>query len=1120
MHFLTRQKDILTTDFSSIEEEIERRVRLGDAESFMYIVPTGAWARELITRIVEFAAPKAIRVPHVLSLQEFISRIHGSVRPYKRIISDSESSVLIELAMSELFTENKLTYYEEREGRGRSLPIPKGTFEKLSTALISLKRRGISPKRLHEDVERVEKESYRTTELRRAKDLHSIYERYEVKLGKTLTDTYGTHHDIIEYLSLPASEHSPLQIDQITEFFRRSFPNVSDIFVGTFIDMDEPARLILNAMSHATDVNIFFRVEDAAINTTLFHSQQEFITKQSEDGFREVEVRRTELHENAIGFPKLLPEITKRLFLYQNRRKDSVKIEAEKCVHHFTARDTRSEVTLIARKIKEIVTNSPVQLSRMCVAMHRQDDYATTIEEIFSDYGIPVQLTERKSLTSSPLFTAIESLFRLAEFKLTRRELLRLLHSPYLAIKNDLDKPIDALNLADVISALRLPGGAKTWITQITQERARIESDLANRSIDDEFEERNLTTLLAKIKIAEVDIVAIERLIARFIAKRKPSNFLATLKDIIKGFGVREQLLSSDEAMLGAGALEADTRSYKALAEVLEEVERLILSLGLRDEELPLEFYTERIRVAALQKRFAPRVEPGQGVVITSFDQTAGYTFDHLFLIGLNDGSFPELYEPSIFAMREHQRSERENLASQRYQFFQTLASCNDQLYLSWLAGNSQNMERAPSTFVEALTDIVKSEEITEALTSSTVIYSSQELLRHIGASLYESNVLTLPEGVILSEEDHTLIHTVIPRAVAVEHERMDTERSSFGGYINVALLPEEMQERFASYRDRVYSASQLESYAKCPFQYFSRYVLRLGERAAIDEEEGLNAMESGNLLHERLHHMLETIRDEGKDLRGMDYTEFRNYDPFYNKYEELAERKPAARHPFWRADMEAMLDPEGGLSVFEKFLAAEQKQGKTTKPLFFEQEFKAHEIVEAGVDDETRTFRLRGKIDRIDVDEDAGIYAIVDYKLRNTPSMNDIVAGKSLQLPLYLRVADDLLRQKLGVEGVAALYQTLLGEKSEKKAALVIEEFSEKVFEAKGQKKNGFIKSAEELREVIEQTVRYANSYIDGITHGEFPLVKETERDVCAYCPYHNACRVESAQRAGVLRR
>jgi ATP-dependent helicase/DNAse subunit B len=241
--------------------------------------------------------------------------------------------------------------------------------------------------------------------------------------------------------------------------------------------------------------------------------------------------------------------------------------------------------------------------------------------------------------------------------------------------------------------------------------------------------------------------------------------------------------------------------------------------------------------------------------------------------------------------------------------------------------------------------------------------------------------------------------------------------------------------------------------------------------------------------------------------------------------------------HPFIRLDEEAVyFPPEPGVGVLKKFIDAERKFEKyITKPKFFEASFglpiaKDKRDITLSLEDhiEIGGIKFRGKIDRIDMDDSGSVYTITDYKTRTAPSKKDIDSGTSLQLPLYLRIAEDLLRAHIGkteMSGIAGLYHTLLGKESKQQLAFGLHEFAGRAFEGHKSGGKGRLQSEvempEELQKMIEATIEFAKSYVDGITLGKFPLVSETNREsACRYCDYKNVCRVGEAAESGALRK
>lgn len=1127
MYFLSREAT--EPGFSLFEEEISRRAKKGDTKSYLYIVPTGAVARELINRVTELSAGQAITLPHIISLDDFISRLSRFLKPHVRVLSDAETAVFIELALKDLLRQNALHYFEGNPNSGAKLPIHRGTFERLVAGIAGLKESGITPEKLIEDLKRAESDTERLiadrSSLRRSHDLAAIYKAYQEKLGTGFTDKNGQSGIVAEHFELPSKVITEGQRKKIKNVFETLFGGVTDIFIGSFIRIHEPARQILFALADLQSTRLIFGIDYEKNNEPLFALQERFMSLAAENGFSFItpDEKGNEMPDAIKAFHNIL---CRSLFnSSRNNSGPSVRI------HSHAAATMKDEIRFAAKRIKEIVSDAkvPVELSRICVASYRQDSYAPLAHEIFREYGIPANITDRARLDRSPLYLACNALFDLAEFNFNRRSILRLLSSPYLFIADRNGKRVDAANLYEVITEYRLRQGSESWLDEIDVHREDLKE--AEQSALDEFDIRAVKEKLGKLDRARKDIDIVEKLVNRLKGNKTPLQFHKTMVEIIHECRVVSQILSSSEAMIEADALEFDTRSYRAFTELLEELLDICSQLGHGNSQLPLSFYTERIRIAALRTRFAPRAEPGRGVIVTSFEQTIGYEFDHLFLVGLNDDIFPEIFSPALFTLREHQPGEDDTLIEQRYLFYQTLCTFCNEAYMIWHTGSDdRKSEIMRSQFADALEEIVPFSEISQD-SQEVQVFSANEFFRYAGITkkiLRETTEFAKEKG--LDENSLETLQVQIPHSIAVEKKRSDGPSSEYSGVLPLEVLTAAEQEDLLAYRNRIYSISQLETYAACPFKFFAKYILHLESGFQSAAEEGLSSAERGVVLHETLYQILSSLRERDQDIRDVSDEEFAKIK---NEVLSSESRKDkfGKNHPFWRLDKESVFEPpDPGIGMLQKFIETERKfSAFITKPSFFEATFgipaseeKRDRLLYREEHVEIGGMKFRGKIDRIDMDRASGIFTVTDYKSGKSASMKDIIEGRSLQLPLYLRIAEDLLRAHLGddsMSGVAGIYHTLLSKESKQKVALGLQEFSGKAFE--GYKRGGksMLETPEQLQEIIEATIGFAKSYVEGITQGSFPLVKEENIAVCEYCEYKQVCRVGEALENGALR-
>lgn len=1132
MYFLSRDKNEL--NFSSFEEEISRRAKNGDTKSYLYIVPTGAQARELINWVTELCSPRAITLPNILSLDDLISRLARYISPDVRVLSDAESAVFVELALKDLLKQNALHYFEGNSNSGAKLPIPRGTFERLVAGIAGLKESGVGPEKLIKDIKRAEADSERLiadrSALRSAHDLAAIYSAYQDRLGTKFTDKSRQFAIVANHFELPSSVISEGQRKNIEKVFTFLFRSVTDIFIGSFIRFPEPARQILFAFSRMENKRLVFGLDYEKNNEPLFALQEQFVRHAAEDGFSLVTSNQG-MHTIPDEINSFQNDLRKSFFNYSKglSAKNTVRI------YSHAAETMKDEIRFAAKRIKELIGNvkEPIELSRICVATYAQDNYAPLAREIFHEYAIPANITDRARLDRSPLYLAFNALFDLAEVNFNRRSLLRLLSSPYLMITAKDGSRVDAANLYEVISEYRLHNGSDSWLEEMDVYHEQLTEAVLTAA--DDFEEAESKLKLRKLTDAKEDMAIVEKLIRNLKGDKTPSEFHKAMRNIIADCRVVSQLLASSGPMISADALEFDTRSYRAFTSLLEELLDICSQLGLEDSSLPLSFYTERIRIAALRTRFAPRAEPGRGVIVTSFEQTIGYEFDHLFLLGLNDGVFPKIYSPALFNLKEHQPSEDDRLIEQRYLFYQTLSTFRKEAYIVWHTGSDdKKSEIMRSQFADALEELVPFIEISNDI-QERQIYSANEFFSYAGTEKNISgDAVILAKGKGLDEESLETLRSQIPHAIFVEEMRIASPLTQYSGVLPLKELTEAEKEDLLSYRNRIYSISQLETYAACPFKFFAKYILHLETGLQTNTEEGLSGSERGLVLHETLYHILSSLREREQDIRSLSDEDFHRISGEIIAAKNK-ESSPGKSHPFWRLDKESVFEPpEPGIGILQKFIGVERRfSAFITKPSFFEATFglkggeeKRDKMLYREEHVEVSGIKFRGKIDRIDMDASSGIFTVTDYKSGKSATKKDIDRGLSLQLPLYLRVAEDLLRAHLGddqMSGVAGMYHTLLGKESKQQLALGLHEFAGRAFE--GHKSGGKnklaseVETAEALSETIEATIGFAKSYVEGITQGSFPLVKEENIAVCTYCEYKQVCRVGEALENGALR-
>ncbi len=315
--------------------------------------------------------------------------------------------------------------------------------------------------------------------------------------------------------------------------------------------------------------------------------------------------------------------------------------------------------------------------------------------------------------------------------------------------------------------------------------------------------------------------------------------------------------------------------------------------------------------------------------------------------------------------------------------------------------------------------------------------------------------------------------------------------------------------ERFAISQDtksmfdlKKVSPSRLESYFRCPFVHFVKYILKIEESKTIEPTK----LQFGSLQHLLLEKYFQLCKKHGVDVDGF-VEEFinENASQFYD--EKILKRKYFV--DFLKKESKIIL----------KNAKKEQKISDFS-PISFEE--KVFDNIFDGVN-------LSGVVDRIDASGE--YFRILDYKTGDTQNVRkELFHGKKLQLFLYA----DAIKRKTGLNLAGVFYfdcqtkfakfgesQTLFNglilkdEKAILKTDYRIEEEGFKsdvvaVSKCKVSKKNPFGYRGASMVEGFDDMLAYAKEVSKkaiGEICGGFVQDKPLE-GVCRWCAYKSICR------------
>ena len=581
--------------------------------------------------------------------------------------------------------------------------------------------------------------------------------------------------------------------------------------------------------------------------------------------------------------------------------------------------------------------------------------------------------------------------------------------------------------------------------------------------------------------------------------------------------------------------VEGEIGAYHQFKRIVKELCGVLKSDGV--ESYALDDYIEKLHHIAKHTSYQNKAATKEETVkITRLSELRSLEFNTVFLCDFVEGSFPENYRPDPLLPNHPYRTEEEQLYNNRFMFYGVLKSFRERLYLL-TPKREREAELIASPFLDQLKAIATVEEMEVpnpsqgSVTGFLSTYSN-----HVWASSVPSNE-EFPAEIV---EMRPLINHV----VKVEKSREEThDHLAYEGILTAETLSTASRKCLENRRQRIYSVTELETYAKCPFQYFADKVLQFSIEEDETEDE-LSGLEKGSLLHDVLFEFYNDRRNEKRmpigqcDEEAFKDAETRLNELLNHKAKEQRNRRKeqliGENNLFWETDIDKLK------VALRKWLTAECDNGLDTTPRYFEVNFgQSGEPAdsELGCDKPIRIcdVYMKGKIDRIDIGINA--FNIIDYKTgSSTVRMPEILSGRSLQLPVYLQIAAELLNGQEGarLDSAAGLYHKIrldqctveLGIGTETQNGIAYESYNGTDWKPVSTR-SGQLLEDETFDERLVRVSGYVQQYVDSISKGTFPLITRVETFVdseaegdtpitprnktepCNYCSYKRVCRI-----------
>jgi ATP-dependent helicase/nuclease subunit B len=957
----------------------------------------------------------------------------------------------------------------------------KGFRETLRNTIEDLKEAGISAPEFDEIIRKLEKDHRKT--MPKFRELSSVFGHYSDVLEEK--GFYDRSDLILEAIA---------SLKQDEFLFPKAFDYSADFspkfFIYGFYDFTHIQRRLLKECIQVSDCIAFFPNREA---------QSYKFAGESRQWFQDLEFQ--VIKEETTG--KLVKSQLKKLQrgLFSDGETSAGISEKDRTFEIISAPGESREVREVLRKITNLISKG-FQLSDMTVVIRNKEDYLHLFQEAFENNNIsyysPSFLTLSKTREGLSLLQYI-SLIGSDYSRSTVMDFLDFADLDFKKLFNE--ESVPAVADWDLISKeAGIVSGREEWINRLQSYAKRLkEYEMVDESGETVHVKRE------KIREAERFLLFMQRFF-RDVESVPLEGRWSELSE--KAWASFRTWIRDTDRM---GMVEQALKELISLEQISERTH-----IGQFLEFLKEGFHRSTLRKGKFQ---------GGGITLASLAASRGINFKIVIASGFVEKRFPAVVrqDPILLdADREkindasrgeidgNKKGKRlglklERIDEEKLLFDLLISSAQEKLILTFPRIDPDTAaEKVPSIFLLKASEALVGEKVDYdylaklpffARTPLSQLFPSQE--KDLSDEM-EYDLKTIFNAVQAKEMgDAYFLYACSPffqGALDAEFSRWGRRSFTvYDGVFNSTDALDLIRKKYSPFGHSL-SATSLETYAACPFQYFCEKILSL---EAIEEPEkiiSLSPLDKGWLIHAILFEFFENLKKEKSQPLSKEHRD-RYFDRMEriarNLFKKMEQRGRTGFPMMWKIEKDHIMDD------LRELLRVEMEKTEPFIPSHFEVRFgmpESEELEGAFSSDfpvplemkDKKTISFKGRIDRIDLSEDQKRGIIIDYKTGKAYHNNNaFMGGQSLQLPIYIYAAEHLLKEhlkrKVHLDAARYFYVTRKGH------------FSTKYFD-----KVGWDKKLEVLKDIV-QTIT------GGIERGLF-FQREDEWN-CRFCAYSLIC-------------
>jgi ATP-dependent helicase/nuclease subunit B len=673
------------------------------------------------------------------------------------------------------------------------------------------------------------------------------------------------------------------------------------------------------------------------------------------------------------------------------------------------------EVAAAAKEILRLVDDGKMQFHEIGVVARSLESYGQIVKDIFHKHRIPIAGTLEEPLAQFPLTKAVILLLNLPAKDFLRSQVIDLLSTPYFQLQNFAsDRTPPRPDLWDLATReLAICKGVAEW----RRLRRYSHRDLVLSQISDDDEPRVIRIGSAQLAFLADIVEALVAALIQLPLQASWQEYAAAWKGMLKKYLGIVSIAETTAPTVQPGPSEEILNVLDQLA-ALDSVENRVT---LNDFAHTFQHWLERSTVTEDRRN-------RDGIMMLNAAAARGLSFRALFLLGMNEGVFPRtIREDAFLRDRDREVLERDlgykvsqKLAAfdeEKLLFTLLIGAARERLYCSFQRSDDSGRVLAPSWYIDELKRALndngrQNETITIprsiAEKAATPPFDRQDLL--LPAELAIRLTLEAQDPTALIEGSATLPALYKQgRKVVAEIDQSNDRLLAYDAVLG------QFDGYWKHFSERGVAPTALETYARCPFQFFARHVLGLEPLDRPEEILGPSPAEFGELGHDILNSFYRALIDGGYFAGKAEaaVVETSLQAAAARVFADHEANNPVGYPLVWESLKDGLIQLLR--QVIAKDLGELSQSGFA--PVSLEIDVTAR--LPADWPEPLAGLAIRGRLDRIDR-SDAGL-RVIDYKFKfgANPATQDknliraALRGERLQPPFYVLLAQRWAKQQ-----------------------------------------------------------------------------------------------------------